>query len=60
MKQFQRNQYNQLLEAVGNDVPLTEQERNTLKWIAGLEPQTVKNLSSVFIQLNEQNGKGKR
>lgn len=60
MKQFQRNQYNQLLEAVGNDVSLTEQERNTLKWIAGLEPQTVKNLSSVFIQLNEQNGKGKR
>lgn len=60
MKQFQRNQYNQLLEAVGNDVSLTEQERNTMKWIAGLEPQTVKNLSSVFIQLNEQNGKGKR
>ena len=60
MKQFQRNQYNQLLEAGGNDVPLTEQERNTLKWISGIEPQTVKNLSSVFIQLNEQNGKGKR
>lgn len=53
----QEKQFNQLINAIGPGVELSDAEARSLMWLAGWEAETVENIVSIFGKLRESNKK---